>query len=58
MWSPCFCKAKYVFLNKKAEGVFGENRQLCRRELCKKVQPTQKKWTFPDMPYLHVLSLL
>lgn len=58
MCSPRFHKANYVFLNKKVEGVFGESRQRRRRELCRKVQLTQKKCTFPDMPYLHVLSLL
>lgn len=29
-----------------------------KRAPCKEVQLTQKKCTFPDMPYLHVLSLL
>lgn len=43
MWSPCFHKANYVFLKKKAKGVCGESRQLRRRELCRKVQLTQKK---------------
>lgn len=31
---------------------------MWKRTLCREVQLTQKKCTFPDMPYLHVLSLL
>lgn len=49
-------EVNYIFFNNKGN-IFGKQTTMGKRTLCRELELSQKKRTFPDMPYLHGLSL-